>query len=461
MVGLNFHDLDYPEPLASTLQAQIQQVIDSKGPVRAETPFGVGYYEYIFVPIVGEGGKIEAVAGTTRDITERKKAEEDLLQSQREAERLVAELQVERQKLRNLFEQSPAFIALLSGPEFIFEFANEDYYRLIGRHGIIGKPIVEALPEVEEQGFVDLLRRVFTTGETYSGKGVSVFLIREDGKPAERFVNFIYQAIKDATGSIGSILVHGIDVTEQVLDRREVERLNAELEERVSERTLQLQIANRELEGFTYSVSHDLRAPLRAIVSSSSILLEDHGERLGPEIRRELHRQAAAANKLAVLIDELLKLSRLARQEIRRTTVDLSEMAHSVAEEVAGHFAETCDFEIQPGMSIFADPTSLRLLLTNLLENACKFSPKAPHIQVGRTESPSGPVYWVKDNGVGFDMQYAAKVFLPFERLVTESEFPGTGIGLANVKRIVDRHGGRVWVETAHGDGATFYFTLS
>jgi signal transduction histidine kinase len=372
-VGLNFHDLQYPEPLASTLQAQIQEVIDLKAEVRAETEFrsayGGGFYEYIFVPLFGKDGDVAGVAGTTRDITARKEAEIALRASERE-------LEAERTKLRNLFEQAPAFICTLEGPEFVFGFANEEYFRLIGQRDILGRRLSEILPEVVGQGYYELLEDVFSTGRTFIGRGMGVVFNTEFGDQVQRYVDFIYQAVRDSSGTITSILVHGVDVTDQVLSRNEVERLNEELEARVEERTRQLQIANRDMEGFTYSVSHDLRAPLRAIVSSSRILLDEYADKLNESGRHELKRQVVSANKLANLIDELLKLSRVSRQELVKSSVDLSSIALSVARElVESERASNCNFEIEPGVTAVGDPTLLSLLLLNLLENACKFSP--------------------------------------------------------------------------------------
>ena len=173
MTGLNFHDLGYPSDLANRLQEQIRETIDLKSIVRAETlyesAFGVGYYEYIFVPILDENGDVAAVAGTTRDITNRRATEEALRESKKESERLLVELRVEREKLAEVFKQAPAFIATLAGPDFVFEFANEAYYRLIGRTEIIGKSVLEALPEVAGQGFIELLQGVRATGEPFVG----------------------------------------------------------------------------------------------------------------------------------------------------------------------------------------------------------------------------------------------------------------------------------------------------
>jgi len=322
--------------------------------------------------------------------------------------------------------------------------------------------VSDAFPEVVDQGYIDLLTSVYSTGQPFIGRGMGVVFDAGDGTQIQRYIDFIYQVMHAPAGEINGILVHGVDVTEQVLAQREVERLNIELEERVKERTLQLQAINQEMEGFTYSVSHDLRAPLRAIVSSSMILLRDYEAQLDANARHELGRQAAAANKLAVLIDDLLKLSRLTRQEMRKEQIEVSALTREVAEELTTHNSDNqCEVSIEPGMLAVADPATLRLLLVNLLENACKFSPSGGLVEVGWTATETPPVFWVKDHGVGFDMRYVDKIFLPFERLVPDHEYPGSGIGLANVKRIVERHGGRIWANSILGDGATFFFTLS
>lgn len=238
----------------------------------------------------------------------------------------------------------------------------------------------------------------------------------------------------------------------------EIASLNESFAERVKERTEELEAANQEMEGFTYSVSHDLRAPLRAIMSTSMILLEDSKGSLSPDAKELLKRQAAAAKKMGVLIDELLKLSRLARQEMALESLDLSLLAQDVALELQneGRSGKVC-FKVEPKLAGKGDARLLRFVLLNLMENASKFSPGGGTVTFGK----SGEAFYVKDEGVGFDMNYVHKVFLPFERLVTASEYPGTGIGLANVQRIVQRHGGRVWAKSELGKGSTFFFTLA
>lgn len=447
--GKNFFDLNYPADLATRLQNQIQQVIDTKGSVRAETPFesasGLGHYEYIFWPILSHRGDVTAVAGTTRDITL--------------ATTLTSEIKAEREKLKNLFEQAPAFICTLRGPTFIFEFANEEYYKLIGHRNILGKTVLEVFPEVATQGYVELLERVFATGETFTGRGIPLSIDLGNGQKSDNYIDFIYQAIRDPAGAVTGILVHGNDVTDQVLARRELDLLNQQLESRVLERTQQLEFANRELEGFTYSIAHDLRAPLRAIISSSQILMRDYASQLDGAAITELDRQSRSAKRLAVLIDELLKVSRLSRQDLHRSALDLTALARTVAARIVEN--NDCPFEVQEGLKVFADETTVQLLLENLIGNAFKFSPNGGRVSMGQINVDGESAFYVKDEGIGFDMQYVHKIFLPFERLVTDSEYDGTGIGLSNVKRIAERHGGKVWCESALGEGATFFFTLS
>jgi PAS domain S-box-containing protein len=225
----------------------------------------------------------------------------------------------------------------------------------------------------------------------------------------------------------------------------------------VEARTQDLQNANRELESFAYSVSHDLRAPLRSIMSSSMILLEDYGDRLDEEGKAELLRSAAAAKRMSQLIDDLLEYSRLGRREMSREEVNLSALALAVAHDIG---IPDKALHVQSGMIADADPDLLRVLLTNLLENAWKFSQgsKTPRVEV-KSKLPG--TFVVKDNGVGFDQQYVDKLFMPFERLHSLQEYPGTGVGLANVKRIVSRHHGKVWALGKVGEGAEISFTLA
>ena len=241
-------------------------------------------------------------------------------------------------------------------------------------------------------------------------------------------------------------------------------RLSEELEQRVQERTHELRAANAELEAFSYSVSHDLRAPLRAIDGFSQMVLSRYADKLDADGRHALERVRAGSERMGVLIDSMLELSRLGRRPLEFGDVDLSALAAEVVEELrAGEPERDVEVLIEPNVSAVGDKELLRVALQNLLGNAFKFTSQQPHarVQFGRTEHAGQAAIFVRDNGVGFDMNHADRLFRPFERLHSESEFSGTGIGLATVQRVIARHRGRVWAQGAIGDGATFYFTLA
>jgi len=235
------------------------------------------------------------------------------------------------------------------------------------------------------------------------------------------------------------------------------------LAQRVRDRTAQLEAANRELEAFAYSVSHDLRAPLRALDGFSAALLADYPDKLDEQGRHYLSRIQEASRRMGQLINDLLNLSRVTRAEFARQRVDLTALAREIAAELQQHDpGRQVAFSIPERLEVQADPRLLRIALQNLLENAWKFTGPRPQacIEIGVSEQSGERIYHVRDNGVGFDMAYAAKLFAPFQRLHAMHEFPGTGIGLATVQRIITRHGGRIWPEAVVDQGATFYFTL-
>jgi light-regulated signal transduction histidine kinase (bacteriophytochrome) len=244
-----------------------------------------------------------------------------------------------------------------------------------------------------------------------------------------------------------------------------IERLNAELERRVADRTAQLLASNTEFEAFSYSVSHDLRAPLRAIAGFSRALEEDYGANLDETARDYLRRIQSGSKRMGDLIDDLLNLARISRSDLRLRPVDLSKLARKIGAEAAAQSGRAIDFVVTPGLSARADPDLLRVALTNLIDNAWKYTRQtaAPRVEFTRLPVPDADgatVFLVRDNGAGFDMRYASKLFGAFQRLHHVDDFEGTGIGLATVRRILHRHGGRIWAEAAPGEGARFYFTL-
>jgi signal transduction histidine kinase len=242
-----------------------------------------------------------------------------------------------------------------------------------------------------------------------------------------------------------------------------VSKANAELEERVRLRTAELELSNRELEAFCYSVSHDLRAPLRSIDGFSLALLEDHNESLSEDGKATLQRVRAATIRMGTLIDDLLDLSRISRSEMHRESVDLSELAAKIASELRGTQPDRAvEFAIAQGLRAKGDLRLIRIALHNLIANSWKFTSKRDHarIEFGRTNLNGSSSFFVADNGAGFDPSYAGRLFGAFQRLHTTADFPGTGVGLATVQRIVHRHGGEIWAKSAVNEGATFFFTL-
>ena len=244
----------------------------------------------------------------------------------------------------------------------------------------------------------------------------------------------------------------------------EIQRLNAELEQRVLERTAELEASNRELEAFSYAVSHDLRAPLRSVSGFTQALKEDFYDQLDDEGREHLERVIQASYQMDQLISDLLHLSRLSRSDMKRQPVDLSALVEGISLELRENEPQRhVEFAITPGLVAPGDARLMRIALENLLRNAWKFTGKCPaaRIEFGMEKQPTnGAAYFVRDNGAGFDMAYAGKLFGAFQRLHNTGEFPGHGIGLATVQRVINRHGGRTWATGEVDRGAAFYFTL-
>ncbi len=320
---------------------------------------------------------------------------------------------------------------------------------------VIGKPVSLLVPPGHTDEVPEILARI-KKGE-HIEKFETVHM-RKDGTIIPVFLTF--SAVKDASGVIigASKIAH--DITERKQAEEEIKRLNDDLLKRNEE----LEFANKELESFIYSVSHDLRGPLRAISGFSEIIMKDIADKLDEKGKRYLSRIHTGTEKMSRLIDDLLNLSRISRQEIRRREINLSTIAASIVAELREvHQSRSVEADIKGGLTAFADPGLIEVVLSNLLGNAWKFTSKTEHarIELGAFERDGKIIYYVGDNGAGFDQKYAGKMFWPFHRLHSESAFEGTGIGLAIVDRIISRHGGKVWAEGVEGKGATIYFSLT
>jgi PAS domain S-box-containing protein len=409
------------------------------------------------------------------DISERKRVEEIIRQSSETAQAIL-----------NAATES-VFLMAVDGTVIA---ANETTAVRLGTRGadLVGMNIYKLLPpEVAEA------RKKQVETVVQHGKPVRF----EDERYGVWIENSIYP-IFDTDGQVRRVAIYGRDVTEQkkaeekiqtaqiklqellaeaersrrallglVEDQKEAEekirQFNSELEQRVQDRTAQLEAANHELEAFAYSVSHDLRAPLRALDGFSEILMADYPDRLDEQGKHYLTRIQGASRRMGQLIEDLLNLSRITRREINLSRMDLSLIAQQIADELQAQSPERqVQFEITPNLMVRADANLMKIALENLLRNAFKFTNKreAAHIQFGMLEQPGASVYFVRDDGAGFDMAFVDKLFLPFQRLHGALEYPGTGIGLTIVQRVITRHGGRIWAEAVENQGATFYFTL-
>lgn len=368
------------------------------------------------------------------------------------------DLQASETRYRRLFESARDGILILDATTRKITDANPFMVELMGysRDEFLGKELWEIGLLKDEEASRAAFRELQQNG-----------YIRYEGLPLEtkagarRELEFISNVYAEDGHQVIQCNIR--DITERRRAEAEVERLHAELELRVTERTAQLQSANQELEAFSYSVSHDLRPPLRHINGFSLALLEDYADQLDEVGQGYLRELRDASQEMAQLIDDVLHLARVSRSEMRREDVNLSRLAQEVIAELQkGEPERKVSVSIKKPLVTHGDRRLLKTMLNNLLGNAWKFTSKreAAEIAFGQEEKNGESCYFVRDNGAGFDMTYADKLFGVFQRLHTTSEFEGTGIGLATVQRIISRHGGRVWPEGEVEKGATFYFTL-
>jgi light-regulated signal transduction histidine kinase (bacteriophytochrome) len=289
-------------------------------------------------------------------------------------------------------------------------------------------------------------------------------IIRHEGSEDSAILEFSGRPMKDAQGNLCGGVVAFHDITQRKKDEREIRKLNEELEMKVLQRTAQLEATNHELEAFTYSVSHDLRAPLRHISSFSKILHEDFGAAMDAEARRLLERIENGARRMTLLVDGLLSLARFGRQALQIDHTELNPIVDGVVSVLQTEYAgRAVEWHIAPLPVLECDPLLIRQVFQNLLANALKYTGRRTKavIEIDSIQQPGKPaVIFVRDNGAGFSMQYADKLFGVFQRMHKDSEFEGTGVGLATVHRIIQKHGGSIWAEAEVDRGATFYFTV-
>ncbi|MBT0892446.1 PAS domain S-box protein [Geobacter hydrogenophilus] len=404
----------------------------------------------------------DAVRGRERDLRDRNEelamTEEELRQQIDEYQTSQDHLGESEERYRLLVESSPDAIVIHCEGRYVF--ANPAALLLYGANHsdqLVGRPITDFVHPDSREVVAERIKSLYAERKPVPLCEQRIF--RLDGTVVD--VDVI--GIPFTFNGQPAVQVVLRDITRRKLAEERIRRLNEELEQRVNERTLLLETANRELESFSYSVSHDLRAPLRHIDGFSAALMEDCGASLPEAAMPYLEKIKNASRRMGQLIDDLLDLSRVSRSAMRRESVDLSRMVRELAREYKESQPDRrVEFEIADGIVAKGDPTLLRVALANLMDNAWKYTGKkeSSHIRFGETVIDGERVIYVSDDGAGFDMRYIDKLFGPFQRLHRADEFEGTGIGLATVQRIAQRHGGRVWARGEEGEGATFYLAL-
>lgn len=372
------------------------------------------------------------------------------------------------QMWRHVFDHAPIGMARLSAYGRFLE-VNRAFCKMFGyqESELLGQSPSMLMDEKSRKKETEWRQRVLTGDSSSVHKEMRC--TRQDG--VSLWGQFSITGIMDSDNQEPFLIYQVQDRTQWKLASEQRDRLHGEKERNSQQRSRQLEIANRALQTFAYTVSHDLRAPLRAMTGFSDALLEDYGDQLDATAKNYIERIDQAAERMGELIDSILSLSRTTSGELKYVAVDVSGMAEAVIEELHdGEPERKLSVQIEPGLTDMADEKLLRAVVENLIGNAWKYSSEAPQARIvfgrarkrfnGHTPGTQG-TYFVRDNGIGFDMASANKIFHPFQRINTDTQYQGTGIGLATVERIIHRHNGEIWAESTPGEGATFYFTLN
>ncbi|NMG10240.1 hypothetical protein DP117_26530 [Brasilonema sp. UFV-L1] len=384
--------------------------------------------------------------GITIDVSDRKRAEAALIESE--------------QRFRHVTDTAPMMV-WMSGKDKLCQYFNKPWLDFTGRtiKQELGNGWTQGIHPDDFQRSLEIYTNSFDARQDFQ---IEYRLRRFDGE--YRWVLDIGVPRCTSEGEFLGYIGSCIDIEDRKRAEKQIQQLNETLEERVKQRTSQLEAANRELESFSYSVSHDLRAPLRHITGFVDLLQKRLvSTALDDTSRRYLNTITEATKQAGKLIDDLLTFSRVGRSEMRHTTVDMNLLLREVQRDLEPETKNRqVSWQIESLPQVHGDPSMLRLVVRNLLENAVKYSKTRPQadITVGSTTGDQEVVFFVRDNGIGFDMKYVHKLFGVFQRLHSDPQFEGTGVGLANVQRIIHRHGGRVWAESQIDNGATFYFSL-